>query len=404
MELLDFCKAIQDIVEKSNQGSSASKQNLILLAELEKFSSSDEANKTLSMTRVTILFEGFYRHLSAGSLRTDLQILRAKRWAHHFGTPTITFLLSFKAQIDQVSKLFEELAPEKELDVFPWNIELVDSLFVDRDNDVVVNPKSISRVPVPAAKETTGIFTKTHNPFGGFTTTPCDPVSQQFIAHAALSVEHGGKVLEIGAAFGSATLEALAKGATVFCNDIDAENLAVVRQRFIESADDASITGDNSKLVLVPGELPNELIGLPEKQFDAILICRVLHFFSGAKIEESLALLSKLLTPKGKIYIVCETPFLKNWQRFIPEFNRRVEAHQEWPGEITDPAKYESSGRANSLPKFVHWITKEVLERSLVRAGFSVEHSEYINRQGQFPEDLLLSEYGKESVGAIGLI
>ena len=198
-------------------------------------------------------------------------------------------------------------------------------------------------------------------------------------------------------------MEALAAGVTVFCNDIDPDNLAVVRQRFMESTDDPSesLTGDSNKLVLIPGELPNELMGLPEKQFDAILICRVLHFFSGAKIEESLALLSKLLAPKGKIYIVCETPFLKNWQRFIPEFNKRVENDEEWPGEITEPAKYESSGRANSLPKFVHWITREVLERSLKRAGFSVEHSAYIDRSGQFPDDLL--EDGRESVGAIGM-
>ncbi|MCO1454212.1 SAM-dependent methyltransferase, partial [Legionella pneumophila] len=69
------------------------------------------------------------------------------------------------------------------------------------------------------------------------------------------------------------------------------------------------------------------------------------------------------------------------------------------PGEITEPAKYESSGRASSLPKFVHWITKEVLDRSLVKSGFTIEHSEYINRKGQFPEDLLLPEYGKESIG-----
>ena len=174
----------------------------------------------------------------------------------------------------------------------------------------------------------------------------------------------------------------------------------------METTDDSSesLTGDSSRLVLVPGELPNELIGLPEKHFDAILICRVLHFFSGSKIEESLALLAKLLAPKGKIYIVCETPFLRNWQRFIPEFNRRVEENEEWPGEITEPAKYESSGRASSLPKFVHWITKEVLDRSLVKAGFSVEHSEYINRKGQFPDDLLLPEQGKESIGAIGMM
>lgn len=54
--------------------------------------------------------------------------------------------------------------------------------------------------------------------------------------------------------------------------------------------------------------------------------------------------MSKLLAPEGKIYIVCETPFLKNWQRFIPEFNRRVGNKVEWPGEITEPAEYEVVG------------------------------------------------------------
>ncbi|VEB33665.1 class I SAM-dependent methyltransferase [Legionella cherrii] len=407
MEFLDFCKAIQESVENYNKINGVSEKNLILLAELDKIIKSDEVNKSLCITQATILFEGFYRHLSTESLKKDFQIIRAKRWEHHFGTPTITFLLSFKTQIDKTTKLFDELTLEAEPPIYlPWYISKIEGFSIDHDNNVVTCPKSVLNVDAPLTRETTGIFTKTHNPFGGFTTTPCDPVSQQFIEHAALSAKTGGKVLEIGAAFGAATLEAIAKGATVFCNDIDPENLAVVRQRFMEATDapSESLTGDSSKLILIPGELPNELIGLPEKQFDAILICRVLHFFSGAKIEESLALLSKLLAPSGKIYIVCETPFLRNWQRFIPEFNRRVENKEDWPGEITEPAKFESSGRASSLPKFVHWITKEVLDRSLLKAGFSIEHSEYINRSGQFPEDLLLPEYGKESIGAIGVI
>ncbi|MFO2563996.1 class I SAM-dependent methyltransferase [Legionella pneumophila serogroup 1] len=407
MEFLDFCKAIQETIEKFNESNGVSEKNLILLTELDKIIRSNEVNKSLCMTQATILFEGFYRHLSNESLKNDFQIIRAKRWERHFGTPTITFLLSFKTQIDQTTKLFNELTLKTEPPIeLPWNISKIDGFSIDLDNNIVTDPKSVSRVEAPSSRESTGIFTKTHNPFGGFTTTPCDPVSQRFIEHAALSAKQGGKVLEIGAAFGAATLEAIAKGATVFCNDIDPENLAVVRQRFLETTEESSesLTGDSRRLILVPGELPNELIGLPEKHFDAILICRVLHFFSGSKIEESLALLAKLLAPKGKIYIVCETPFLRNWQRFIPEFNRRVEDNEEWPGEITEPAKYESSGRASSLPKFVHWITKEVLDRSLVKAGFSVEHSEYINRSGQFPEDLLLPEYGKESIGAIGMM
>lgn len=280
MEFLDFCNAIKESVKNYNKLNGVLKNSLILLAELDKLIESHDLNQPLCMTQATILFEGFYRHLSTGFLKHEFQLIRANRWAHHFGTPTITFLLSFKTQIDQTVKLFVELTEEVEPLEPPWNISKTEGLSIDHDNKIVTNTKSITHVEAPSSRESTGIFTKTHNPFGGFTTTPCDPVSQKFIEHAALSAKQGGKVLEIGAGFGAATLEAIAKGATVFCNDMEPENLAVVRQRYLESTDELteSLTGDSSKLILVPGELPNELIGLPESQFDAILICRVLHF------------------------------------------------------------------------------------------------------------------------------
>jgi hypothetical protein len=107
------------------------------------------------------------------------------------------------------------------------------------------------------------------------------------------------------------------------------------------------------------------------------------------------------LKPGGKLFLVCETPYLKNWQRFIPEFNKRVSQGIKWPGEITNPAEYESSGRAAMLPKFVHWITKEVLEKSLQQNNFEVEYLSYIDRRSQFPEDLLLD--GRESIGAVAV-
>ncbi|MDP3705661.1 MAG: class I SAM-dependent methyltransferase [Legionellaceae bacterium] len=408
MDALEFFENIQAVFEQEYNDFTLSQteRNNLFLNEFSNVIDDNKIDASLKMTRASILFEGFYRHLEASNLKSNLAFIRAKRWDQHFGTPTVPFLLSYKPQIDHTKQLFDEFHGLKlNENNTPWLIHNKPPFVLDRDNNVISDPESISRVTVPASKEVTGVFTKTHNPFGGFTTTPCDPVSQRFIEHASHTAKTGGKVFEIGAAFGAATLEAIAKGATVFCNDIDPENLAVVRKRYLEAthSQDESITGDSSKLILIPGELPNELIGLPQKFFDAILICRVLHFFTGTKIEESLELMSKLLAPEGKIYIVCETPFLKNWQRFIPEFNNRVERGVEWPGEITNPADFESSGRAASLPKFVHWITKEVLERSLLRAGLAVEHADYINRAGQFPEDLLLAEHGKESVGAIGI-
>lgn len=407
MDVLDFCQALTTALERQyNTDLTQSEKKQFFLSALDSVSMNSEINNPIKMTQLSILFEGFYRHIDNIHFKKILSEIKAKRWEHHFGTPTVTFLLSYGQQIDQTKQLFDEFINLKtSTHPYPWMVIKARDFAIDNDNAVIINPVSISQVPTPERREVTGAFTKTHNPFGGFTTTPCDPVSRQFIEDASLAAQKGGKVLEVGAAFGAATLAAIAKGATVYCNDIEPENLAVVRKRFLEESGepDESITGDCNQLILIPGELPNELIGLPEKFFDAILICRVLHFFTGTKIEESLALMSKLLVPDGKIYIVCETPYLKNWQRFIPEFNSRVANKVEWPGEITNPAEFESSGRASSLPKFVHWITKEVLERSLSKAGFFIEHSAYIDRHGQFPEDLLLPEHGKESVGAIGI-
>lgn len=407
MESLEFFQKLQRAIEASNGGlptlSTPAETHTLFLYELTLLQTSVSHDDIYKMTVMSILFEGFYQHLSSGTLKQQFNKIRTERWAHHFGTPTITFLLSFKAHIELTKQFFQMPHALDNAAVKPWLIDNANSLQRDERNHTLFDPASIVRVPAPSAREITGFFTKTHNPLGGFTTTPCDLISQQFIEHAALSSQSGGKILEIGAGFGAATLEAIAKGATVFCNDIDAANLAVVQKRFMEISTEPAdpATGDSKQLVLVPGELPDELMGLPAQSFDAILICRVLHFFTGEKIEVSLQLLSNLLVKGGKIYIVCETPFLKNWQRFTPEYSKREMSGIEWPGEITDPATYESSGRAVSLPKFVHWITKEVLDRSLVRSGFAIQDSTYINRTGQFPEDLLLD--GKESVGAIGV-
>jgi ubiquinone/menaquinone biosynthesis C-methylase UbiE len=403
VDSLAFFQSVLDVFEKQNEITS-SEVYRYFLSQLEAIALGSEVGELVKLTRMSVLFEGFYHHLESTTLKQALVPVKANRWHNHFGTPTVDFLLSFKERIDR-TKLFFDSFMEADSQEAPWLLNREVDLVEDTNNAVLINPQSISQVETPPAREITGIFTKTHNPFGGFTTTACDPVSQRFIEHSASVAKDGGKVLEIGAAFGAATLEAIAKGATVFCNDIEPKNLAVVNNRYMtmEGNNSEPLTRADNKLVLVPGEFPSELVGLPENYFDAILISRVLHFFTGMKIEESLALMSKLLTPGGKIYIVCETPFLKNWQKFIPEYNSRVADKIEWPGEITEPAEYESSGRASSLPAFVHWITKEILERCLRRTGFDVEKVTYINRSGQFPDDLLLPEYGQESVGAIGI-
>lgn len=361
-------------------------------------------HEQVKLTQMTILFEGFYRLIPEEySLKSTLAQIRSNRWKNHYGTPTITFLLTYHLEIEQSQALFHHLDNPMFISVRPWDIRKKLNLVMDDINWIMVNQVSKFNIEMPMKEEKTGEFIKTHNPSGGFTTTPCDPFSKKFIEYASDIAKNGGKVLEIGAAFGAATLEALAKGVTVFCNDIDANNLAVVRSRYLRKTkiQHFSLTGDVNKLVLVPGSFPEELSELPKNYFDAILICRVLHFFKGEKIEKSLKQLSACLKPGGKLFVVCETPFLMNWKKFIPEYKKRVSDGLKWPGEIKNPADYESSGRVASLPTFVHWITKEILERSLNKSQLDIEHLSYINRRDQFPSDLLLD--GRESVGAIAI-
>lgn len=402
MEIEELLKAIQMVnITLPDEKTTQVVQEFI--KRVESITLDKENDIILKTTRITILLEGFYRSLDPRSkLKEKILAIRMERWSNHFGTPTVPFLISYQNQIKQTSDLFKHLNEEKLTHSLatPWLVTKIPGT-IDVVNSVIVDMSDIDRVDMPEFKEKTGQFTKTHNPSGGFTTTPCDPFSKEFIEYAISVAKDGGRVLEVGAAFGAASIQALEKGVTVFCNDIEPQNLAVIRKRCSQELklSPHAVTGDDTKLVLIPGSFPDELCKLPIESFDAILACRVLHFFPGKKIEQSLELMSKLLKPGGKLFIVCETPFLKNWQKFIPEYARRVSIGMEWPGEITNPAEFESSGRAATLPHFVHWVTKEILKRSLSRLNFSLSRSSYINRLGQFPADLLLD--GKESVGAV---
>jgi len=323
--------------------------------------------------------------------------VRLWRWQAHFGTPTLAFLLTYNQAISASLRYFQE---KKNPVSLPWAILPASHFVTDTANTVLVNPHAIEQVILPM-EEKTGHFIETHNPTGGFTTTPADPISQAFIQYASTLIDSNSCILDIGAGFGAATLPVCIPGVTVFCNDIESHNLAVIHNRYKKKFPQAkeSMLGDFPELIFVPGNFPDELTALPKKSFAAILICRVLHFFTGNKIQRSLQQLGNLLQPGGKLFVVCETPYLKNWQRFIPEYEARVQMHQEWPGEITMPAQYESSGRSAKLPTFVHWITKEILERTLHQGQWDISHLAYIDRQHQFPEDLLLD--GRESIGAI---
>lgn len=221
----------------------------------------------------------------------------------------------------------------------------------------------------------------------GYMTVSCDRFMREFIAFAP-SCEC--PVLDIGAAYGVATTAALDSGATVIANDIDDRHLMLLRNTLSPQA--------SARLITIPGHFPRD-IRFSRNSIGAILIARVLHFFDGDLLTESVRKAFEWLVPGGRIFVTAETPYLRNWQEFIPTYEERKRRGERWPGFVEDAPSVVTQRRSN-LPKAMHFLDPEVLTRVFREGGFQVEEASVFARP-EFPDDLRLD--GRESVGLIGV-
>ena len=219
----------------------------------------------------------------------------------------------------------------------------------------------------------------------GWMTTELDPYSQAFID---LSRNAKQPALELGAAYGQVSRLALAAGAEVVSNDLDPRHLEYLEQHV--NAD------ERQRLTCVSGAFPTDL-AFPKQYFAAILACRILHFLSGEQLDHGLDLIYQWLIPQGQVFVTCETPYLINWQTFIPEFLARKARHEAWPG-IVEAARYETGGYKAGIPDYIHLFDTDTLSALFIRHGFTVVQCGYINRKN-WPDNLRLD--GRESVGII---
>lgn len=219
----------------------------------------------------------------------------------------------------------------------------------------------------------------------GYMTSTVDVFMQSFIDFAGTINK---PVVDIGAAYGVATIPALVKGATVIANDLDERHLLILRERVPETL--------KEKLSLYPGRFPDEL-SFKSSSIGAFMIARVVHFFSPEKLIESAEKLFEWLDVGGKVFLTAETPYLKNWESFIPIFEQRKKEGNLWAGFVDDVMKYAPE-RGKFLPKTMLFLDPSVLRIVFENAGFEIEKVDFLSRP-EFPEDLRRD--GRESVGLI---
>lgn len=237
---------------------------------------------------------------------------------------------------------------------------------------------------MPEAEES-GLIS-TLNSMGTMTPSP-DIFSRAFIEFAPRAP---GRSLDIGAAYGVATLPALSGGASVIANDIDERHLKILFNRVPQE--------HRARLELVAGEFPDRL-DFPAGSLGAVLICRVMHFFDGPRIERAAAKAMNWLAPGGKVFVVGETPFIGTAKAFFPTYESRLKAGAPWPGVVENVAAHDPK-RTGSLPKLFHLLDERILGRVFTAAGFEIERSELFARP-DYPADIRMD--GRESVGLIAV-
>ena len=229
------------------------------------------------------------------------------------------------------------------------------------------------------------LFVRTINNMG-YQANELDPVSHAFVDYAAAQGKNGKWSLDIGCAYGAASLPALERGAKLYCNDLSEKHFDSFPD-FVKKFETRFIAGDFRQA------------DIPHDYFYAALCSRVLHFLTPKEVLPALRNIKDFLVTQGKLFLVVETPFLGNWKTYLPEYNLRKKSKHLWPGFIEYVAEIESSGHKENLPSYMHFFDIDTLVRVLCEVGFTIEEITYVDRKGQFPDDLLLD--GRESIGVI---
>lgn len=225
----------------------------------------------------------------------------------------------------------------------------------------------------------------------GYMVGGLDPYSKEFIEFASKT---SGKVVDIGACYGVATLPALAAGAKrIVATDNEPRHLEILRSRVAAK--------DQDKLECVIGSLPDGL-SFENESISAILCSRVLHLLKEDEIEVSLRHMYNWLEQNGRIYLINDTPYVKYNDRlltdFLPLYEKKKQLGVRWPGYISNLHDYLHPEYRFMSPEFVTLIDVDTMVAACERCGFAIVKAEFISRP-DYP--LHLQNDGRENSGVV---
>jgi SAM-dependent methyltransferase len=204
----------------------------------------------------------------------------------------------------------------------------------------------------------------------GWMTEALDAYSQDFTLYAGEIGSAGAEALDIGCAYGVATLAALAEGARICACDIEPGHLEILDKRVPEDARD--------RYRSLPGALPD--VDFPSGTFGAVIAARVLHFLDGPQIEKTVEKMYHWLKPGGRLYLVADTPYTGPWYIHADRYQQRKAAGEPWPGLVDDYAGLLPAGTdPEGHPRFINPLDPDILERVCRAAGLDIINADFLS-------------------------
>ena len=197
--------------------------------------------------------------------------------------------------------------------------------------------------------------------------------------------------LDIGAAYGLATIAALEAGAHVIANDLAPAHLEEIFRRTPEAS--------RARLQLKAGRFPHQIHFEPET-LGAIHASNVFHFLTGNQLSYGVRSAARWLRPGGKLFVQAATPYQAQFAGFIPEYQRRLAAGVKWPGWVEKISRYSQHKKLGVMPASIHLLDDRTLVPLLEAAGFRVERA-WLYQREDFPAELKLD--GRESLGIVAI-
>ena len=191
------------------------------------------------------------------------------------------------------------------------------TLLSNIDLSTIPNPE----LPPPAEDGRIPVFNG-----DGYASPNPHPLSQEFVSFSSTIKS---PVLDIGAAFGLTSINALKKGATVICNEKEKKQLEYICH--IKSITDE----EKKRLYLKHGSILE--IDFPNNSLGAIHISRVMHFFKQNEVELFFQKAYNWLIPNGRLYIITMSQYhYANPKGFSEFYNNEIKKGVEFPGMIND--------------------------------------------------------------------